>query len=112
MTASGVNQSTSQTPMREKIQSILQQNRVVLFMKGTPQYPLCGFSARACAILDDLDVPFHGVNVLEDEALRAGIKEFGNWPTIPQLYVSQKLVGGSDIMTEMYQTGELQELVK
>ncbi|MBL7671633.1 MAG: Grx4 family monothiol glutaredoxin [Bdellovibrionaceae bacterium] len=98
--------------MREKIQSILQQNRVVLFMKGTPQYPLCGFSARACAILDDLDVPFHGVNVLEDEALRAGIKEFGNWPTIPQLYVNQKLVGGSDIMTEMYQTGELQELVK
>lgn len=112
MTSTGISPTTTPNPIHDKIQSMLEQNRVVLFMKGTPQSPLCGFSARACAILDDLEVPFRGVNVLEDEALRAGIKEFGNWPTIPQLYIDRKLVGGSDIMTEMYQAGELQELVK
>jgi monothiol glutaredoxin len=112
MTSSDINSAANMNPIREKIKSLLQENRVILFMKGSPQAPMCGFSARACAILDDLDVPFKGVNILEDEALRAGIKEFGNWPTIPQLYIDQKLVGGSDIMTEMYQSGELQELVK
>lgn len=112
MTPTEINLSAIQNPIKEKIQSILQQNRVVLFMKGTPQFPLCGFSSRACSILEDLGITFRGINVLEDEALRAGIKEFGNWPTIPQLYIDQKLIGGSDIMTEMYQTGELQELVK
>jgi len=98
--------------VREKIESILNQNKVVLFMKGTQGFPMCGFSARACAILQDLGVQFQDVNVLEDDEIRQGIKEYGNWPTIPQLYVNKKLVGGSDIMMEMYQTGELQELFK
>lgn len=95
-----------------RIDKILDENSVVLFMKGTAQFPMCGFSARATAILQDLDVPFHGVNVLEDQEIREGIKSYGNWPTIPQLYIKKELVGGSDIMMEMYQAGELQELVK
>jgi monothiol glutaredoxin len=81
-------------------------------MKGTPQFPMCGFSARATAILQDLEVPFMGINILEDQELREGIKVYGNWPTIPQLYVNKQLVGGSDIMMEMYQSGELQGLLK
>ncbi|XGC80022.1 Grx4 family monothiol glutaredoxin [Bdellovibrio bacteriovorus] len=96
----------------EKIDSIVTSNKVVLFMKGTQQFPMCGFSARACAILQDIGVKFHDVNVLDDEGIRQGIKEYGNWPTIPQLYVNKQLVGGSDIMMEMYQSGELQELLK
>ena len=85
---------------------------VVLYMKGTADFPQCGFSARACSILQDLGVTFKDVNVLEDEEIRNGIKAFGNWPTIPQLYINKKLVGGSDIMMEMYQSGELQDLIK
>lgn len=96
----------------ERISSLLDQHKIVLFMKGTQQFPMCGFSARACAILQDMGVAFHDVNVLEDEEIRQGIKEFGNWPTIPQLYINKQLVGGSDIMMEMYQSGELQELLK
>lgn len=96
----------------ERISGILNQHKVVLFMKGTQQFPMCGFSARACAILQDMGTPFHDINVLEDEEIRNGIKEFGNWPTIPQLYINKQLVGGSDIMMEMYQSGELQELLK
>lgn len=96
----------------ERIENILNQHKVVLFMKGTQQFPMCGFSARACAILQDIGVQFHDINVLEDEEIRSGIKEFGNWPTIPQLYINKQLVGGSDIMMEMYQSGELQELLK
>ncbi len=95
-----------------RIEDILSQNPVVLFMKGTPQFPMCGFSARATAILQDLEVPFVGINILEDQELREGIKVYGNWPTIPQLYVKKQLVGGSDIMMEMYQSGELQSLIK
>lgn len=98
--------------VNDRISSILDQNKIVLFMKGTQQFPMCGFSARACAILQDIGVGFHDVNVLEDEEIRNGIKEFGNWPTIPQLYINKQLVGGSDIMMEMYQSGELQELIK
>jgi monothiol glutaredoxin len=97
---------------KTRIEKILNDNKVVLFMKGTQSFPMCGFSARACAILQDLGVTFHDVNVLEDEELRQGIKEYGNWPTIPQLYVNKQLVGGSDIMMEMYQSGELQETLK
>jgi monothiol glutaredoxin len=97
---------------QERIEKLLNENKVVLFMKGTQSFPMCGFSSRACAILQDMGVPFHDVNILEDEELRQGIKEYGNWPTIPQLYINKQLVGGSDIMMEMYQTGELQELVK
>jgi monothiol glutaredoxin len=98
--------------VKERIEQILNENPVVLFMKGTAQFPMCGFSARATAILQDLDVPFVSVNVLEDQEIREGIKVYGNWPTIPQLYVKKQLVGGSDIMMEMYETGELQTLLK
>ncbi|AHI06610.1 hypothetical protein BDW_10550 [Bdellovibrio bacteriovorus W] len=98
--------------VNERIEAILNDNKIVLFMKGTQQFPMCGFSARACAILQDIGVKFHDVNVLEDEEIREGIKTFGNWPTIPQLYINKQLVGGSDIMMEMYQAGELQELIK
>lgn len=98
--------------VKTRIESLLNDNKVVLFMKGTQQFPQCGFSARATAILQDLGVEFKDVNVLEDEEIRSGIKEYGNWPTIPQLYVNKKLVGGSDIMMEMYQAGELQSLIK
>ena len=95
---------------KQKIEGLLNQNNVVLFMKGTPQMPMCGFSARAVAILSELKVPFQGVNVLEDQALREGIKQYGKWPTIPQLYVKSELIGGSDIMMEMYEAGELKDL--
>ncbi len=96
----------------EKIEQILNQHPVVLFMKGSANFPMCGFSARATAILQDLGVDFHTVNVLDDAEIREGIKAYGNWPTIPQLYVKKQLVGGSDIMMEMYQAGELQDLLK
>jgi monothiol glutaredoxin len=95
---------------RQRIETLLDQNPVVLFMKGTPQFPMCGFSARAVAILKELQVDFCSVNVLEDPEIREGIKVYGNWPTIPQLYVNKQLIGGSDVMIEMYQAGELQEL--
>jgi monothiol glutaredoxin len=76
-------------------------------MKGTPAFPQCGFSARAVAILNELETEFGSFNVLEDEDIRQGVKEYGNWPTIPQLYLNKELLGGSDIMLEMYETGEL-----
>src|SRR5437763_13266062 len=82
-------------------------NDVVLFMKGTPQFPMCGFSGQVVQILDYLGVPYKGVNILEDEDLRQGVKEYSNWPTIPQLYVKGEFVGGCDIVREMFQAGEL-----
>ncbi len=97
---------------KQRIEKLLNENKVVLFMKGTQQFPQCGFSARACAILQDLGQSFQDVNVLEDEEIRQSIKEYGNWPTIPQLYINKQLVGGSDIMMEMYQSGELQAMVQ
>jgi len=96
--------------VKKRIEDMLNQNKVVLFMKGTPQFPQCGFSARAAAILAALEVPYHSVDVLSDAEIRQGIKEYGNWPTIPQLYVNKELIGGSDIMMEMYEAGELQAL--
>ena len=84
---------------------------VLLFMKGTPLFPQCGFSSRAIAILDHLGVEYATVDVLQDPEIRAGIKEFSDWPTIPQLYVGGEFVGGSDIMMEMFESGELQQLV-
>ena len=98
--------------VKTQIENLLNENKVVLFMKGTAQFPMCGFSSRATAILQDIGVEFKDVNVLDDEAIRQGIKDYGNWPTVPQLYVNKKLVGGSDIMMEMYQAGELQTLIK
>ena len=90
----------------------LKSSDVVLFMKGTPQFPQCGFSGQVVQILDYLGVPYKGVNVLDSEELRQGIKAFSNWPTIPQLYVKGEFLGGCDIIREMFQAGELQKLLK
>jgi monothiol glutaredoxin len=87
-------------------------NDVVLFMKGTPQFPMCGFSGQVVQILDYLGVTYKGLNVLENEELRNGVKVYSNWPTIPQLYVKGEFVGGCDIIREMFQAGELQSLMK
>ena len=108
---------TSQTPsatdVQQRIDQIVKSHRVVLFMKGTSQFPMCGFSGRAIQILKANGVEdVTTVNVLEDEAIRQGIKEYANWPTIPQLYVNGEFVGGSDIMMEMHQAGELQTLLR
>jgi monothiol glutaredoxin len=94
-----------------RLAEIVNSNDVVLFMKGTPLFTQCGFSSRAVAILERLGVPFEGVDVLQDMEIRQGIKAFSDWPTIPQLYVKGEFVGGSDIMMEMYEAGELQQLV-
>jgi monothiol glutaredoxin len=98
--------------VKTRIEQILNSNNVVLFMKGSPSFPQCGFSARAVAILKEAGATFQHVDVLEDPEIREGIKAYGNWPTIPQLYIKKELVGGSDIMLEMYQAGELQEALK
>ncbi len=98
-------------PAFTKIQSEIDQNKVMLFMKGTAMFPQCGFSARVVQILTHAGVAFATANVLEDAELRDGIKQFSNWPTIPQLYVDGEFVGGCDIVTELYQSGELQELL-
>ena len=95
----------------ERLSQIVQSNDVVLFMKGTPLFPQCGFSSRAVAILDHCGVAYESVDVLQDMDIRQGIKSFSDWPTIPQLYVKGEFVGGSDIMMEMYQAGELQQLL-
>ena len=95
---------------QKRIDDLVKNNRVVLFMKGTAQFPMCGFSGRAIQILNACGVgDLKTVNVLEDEEIRQGIKSYSDWPTIPQLYVNGEFVGGSDIMTEMYQAGELQQ---
>lgn len=96
---------------KSRIEELLNNNKVFLFMKGNPSFPQCGFSARAVAILKELSAEFGSFDILEDEDMRQGIKEFGNWPTIPQLYINKQLVGGSDIMMEMYENGELQDLL-
>jgi len=93
------------------IDSQVKGNDVVLFMKGTPQFPQCGFSGQVVQILDYLQVPYKGINVLESGELRDGIKQYSQWPTIPQLYVKGEFVGGCDIMREMYQAGEMHELI-
>ena len=93
--------------VQDQIKKEITENPVVLFMKGTPQFPMCGFSGQVVQILDYIGAPFKGVNVLDDPELRQGIKEFANWPTIPQLYVKGEFVGGCDIVREMFQSGEL-----
>ena len=95
----------------DRIAEIVNGNDVVLFMKGTPLFPQCGFSSRAIAILDHLNVEYASVDVLQDQDIRQGIKAYSDWPTIPQLYVKGEFVGGSDIMMEMFESGELQQLV-
>jgi monothiol glutaredoxin len=97
--------------LRSRIESLLHANRVVLFMKGQPTMPQCGFSAKAVGALGALGVDYAHINVLADQDIREGIKAYGDWPTIPQLYIDGEFVGGSDIMMEMYQSGELQQLI-
>jgi len=95
-----------------RIAEIVNGNQVVLFMKGTPLFPQCGFSSRAIAILEHLGVEYASVDVLQDMEIRQGIKSFSDWPTIPQLYIGGEFVGGSDIMMEMFEAGELQQMVE
>ena len=102
----------SDNPVRDRIQSEVTENPVMLYMKGTAMFPQCGFSARVVQILSHLNVPFQTANVLEDPELREGVKQFSQWPTVPQLYVKGEFVGGCDIVTEMYQSGELETLFK
>ena len=96
----------------DRIQGEIETNPVMLYMKGTPMFPQCGFSARVVQILSHLNVPFQSANVLEDMELREGIKQFSQWPTIPQLYVGGEFVGGCDIIMEMFQSGELETLLE
>ncbi|WP_227817084.1 Grx4 family monothiol glutaredoxin [Nitrogeniibacter aestuarii] len=99
--------------IQEQIKEFVSANPVVLFMKGTPQFPQCGFSAKVAQVLKLAGVEeYAAVNVLADEAVRQGIKEYANWPTIPQLYINGEFVGGCDIISEMYESGELQEMLK
>ena len=97
------------TNINEKIKDILSKNDVVLFMKGTPEMPQCGFSMTVCNILKELKVKFSGVNVLVDPEIRQGIKDFSNWPTVPQLYVKGEFIGGCDIVKEIFDNGKLKE---
>ena len=94
----------------ENIKNEIKSSDVVLFMKGTPVFPMCGFSATTVQVLSDLGVKFNSVNVLESDEMREGIKKYSNWPTIPQLYVKEEFIGGCDIIKEMHETGELLEL--
>lgn len=103
---------TQTNPAHAKIEAEIASSDVVLFMKGTPQFPMCGFSGQVVQILDYLGVPFKGVNVLDSDEIRQGIKDYSNWPTIPQLYVKNEFIGGCDITREMFQSGELAELMK
>ncbi len=96
---------------QEQIKKTIDENNIVLFMKGTPDFPQCGFSSRVVQILRSCDVDFVGVNVLSDSELRQGIKDFTNWPTIPQLYIRGEFVGGCDIVTELFESGELQKML-
>ena len=98
--------------IQDRIDTLVKSTPVVLFMKGTPMFPQCGFSSTACAILDRLGVEFEGVDVLADPAIRQGVKDYSEWPTVPQLYIAGEFVGGSDIMMEMYQAGELTAMLE
>ena len=97
---------------KDKIKDLIKENDVCLFMKGTPDSPQCGFSMAVSNVLKHLNVKFKGVNILEDNELREGIKDFSDWPTIPQLYVKNEFIGGCDIVKEMFEKGELQSLLK
>jgi len=97
--------------VQDKIRKQVEENTIILYMKGTPQFPQCGFSGRATQLLNACGAKFASVNVLAEPDIREGIKQFSNWPTIPQLFIKGQLIGGSDIMAELYQKGELQKLV-
>ncbi len=99
------------TDIQQRIDGLVKANDILLFMKGTPLFPQCGFSSRAISILEHLGQPFETIDVLQDQDVRQGIKEYSDWPTVPQLYVRGEFVGGSDIMMEMFENGELQQMV-
>ena len=105
-----MSEAATANPVHDWIAKSVAEHNVVLFMKGTPGFPQCGFSGQVVQILDYIGVPYTGVNVLESDELRQGIKAYANWPTIPQLYVKGEFVGGADIIREMFQAGELQSL--
>ncbi len=102
----------SDNPTFDRIQAEIDENQVVLFMKGSPMFPQCGFSAAISTLLSNLQVKFKGVDVLQDGEIRQGVKDFANWPTVPQLYIKGEFVGGCDIVREMYETGELEQVLK
>jgi len=97
---------------RKEIEELLKENKIILFMKGEPNGDMCGFSSRVVGVLQNMNVDFFHFNVLEDESIWSGIKEYGNWPTIPQLYVQGKLIGGCDIVEELFRNGELKKILK
>lgn len=97
--------------IREKIEKDVKGNKIILYMKGTAEAPMCGFSARTVDILKQYNVPFKTFNILDDEAIRQGVKEYADWPTIPQLYINGEFIGGCDIVTEMHGNGELKKLI-
>ena len=103
--------STTENPIRDALQEAIGEHEVLLFMKGTPESPACGFSARTVATLEALGAPFAAVDILPDPRIRQELSALSNWPTIPQLFVKGELVGGCDIVTEMYQSGELEEMM-
>jgi monothiol glutaredoxin len=98
--------------LNERIKGIIDSSKIVLFMKGNPGFPQCGFSANTVAILQTFDVPFNTFDILQDMDIRQGLKDYSNWPTFPQLYVGGELIGGNDIITELYQNGELADILK
>ncbi len=98
--------------IRDKIRSQIESNDIIIYMKGTPEAPMCGFSAQTVSIFQSYGVPFETVNVLEDPEIRQGIKDYSNWPTIPQVYIKGKFIGGCDICTELHERGELEKMVK
>ena len=100
------------TPVFKRIEDLINNNDVVLFMKGTPEKPACGFSSVVSRVLQLQGVAFHGINILEDPELREGIKDYSNWPTIPQVYIKGEFIGGCDILREMHESGELADLIK
>jgi monothiol glutaredoxin len=98
--------------LKERIDNLVNQNKIFVFMKGTKLMPMCGFSNNVVQILNTLGVPFETLNVLEDQDVRQGIKDYSSWPTIPQVYINGEFVGGSDVLIELYQKGELQQMVE
>ncbi len=102
---------TTENPLRDAITEAIAENDVILFMKGTPEQPMCGFSARTAAALDELKAPYAAVDVLPDPRIRRELSSLSNWPTIPQLFIKGELVGGCDIITELYETGELAQMM-
>ncbi|MCY4148153.1 MAG: Grx4 family monothiol glutaredoxin [Gammaproteobacteria bacterium] len=98
--------------IQKQLKEVIESNEIILFMKGTPEFPQCGFSGRTAQILEACGVHYASVNVLADDAVREGIKQYSNWPTVPQLYIRGEFIGGCDIMMEMYENGELEKLIK